>query len=166
MKRMIAFLLAFLLAFPAVCALSESAVPADTIEAAVERFLTAEMERQATITASEWERYLYAQGVSDITFNLEKFDVAKGKPLAVAFRMADGQPDVKNQPSYQDDPVPFLQGVVQSMRTRNATVKLNLMITEQGGYLADYAKGGEAALQKKEGNTSTSDIDFGDWNKP
>jgi len=147
MKRIAVLLLVLLLIPINFGAATDAANPAD-IKHAVESFLAAEMERQAGFASTEWERYLYAQGVAEVTMDLAKFDITKEKPLAVAFLVASGLPDIKNQPPYQGDPTSFLQGVVRAMGTRNVKVKLNLLITEQGGYLVTYAKGAEASLQK------------------
>ncbi|MCL1854103.1 MAG: hypothetical protein FWF86_00070 [Clostridia bacterium] len=147
MKRIAVLFLVLLLIPIGLGAGAEASDPAG-IKAAVEGFLTVEMERQASLAATEWERYLYAQGVAEVDVSLAKFDITKEKPLTVNFLIASGQPDLKNRPPYQGDPAPFLQGVVQSMGTRNVKAKLNLLITEQDGYLVSYAKGAEAALQK------------------
>ena len=162
MKR-IAVLLLVLLLIPISPGAGAEALDPAGIKAAVDSFLTAEMDRQAGLAATEWERYLYAQGVAEIAMDLAKFDITKGKPLAVTFLVASGQPDLKNLPPYQSDPAPFLASVVQSMGTRNATVKLNLQITEQDGYLVTYAKNAEAALQKAvKGLAATAQKAMGD----
>jgi len=147
MKR-IAVLFLVLLFIPV--SLGAAAEAADTagIKQAVESFLSAEMQRQAGIASTEWERYIYAQGLAELDMDLAKFDITKEKPLAVSFMVASGQPDVKNQPPYQGDPEPFLRGIIQAMGTMSVKVKLSLLITEQNGYLVTYAKGGEASLQK------------------
>lgn len=123
--------------------------PAKTIETAVSNFLDAEMEKQAKIAENGWQSFIYSQGVKDISMNLEKFDVEKGKPLSVTFLLVSGAPDTKNLEKYQDNPKEWLESMQHVMMEHDTKAKVNLSITQEGsGYAATYAAKAEAALQK------------------
>lgn len=155
MRRMLTILLTMLLLLPNVgLALIETRTSSDTqisatIEEAVTVFLMTEIQAQATQAADGWQRFLYEQGVAEITMNLEKYDVEKGKPLSVSFMIAGGLPNVKKQPKYEGDAPEWLKGVTTAMTTRDTLVKTSLTITSaEGGYTAGFAPKAEAALQK------------------
>ncbi len=152
MKRILALVLVLFLFAPAQAVFAENApstLPADGIQTAVETFLKAEMTRQEGLAEDEWQRYIYRQGIGPVTLSLEGFDLAAKKPLSVSFLVASAAPDYDSQESYEGDPLPYLEALVQSMSVPKAPVKLNLDVAVQGEQVsATFAKGGEAALQK------------------
>lgn len=120
-----------------------------TIEAAVTGFLQGEFKKQAREATDGWLRFLQSQGLSEVTMNLEKFDIEAEKPLAVTFLVAGGQAQLKTQPEYAGNPKTWLAGVLTAMQAHTATVKVSLLITQADGfYQAAYAPKAEAALAK------------------
>ncbi len=148
MKKIIAMLLTIGLIL-CLYVTAQANEPALTIGAAVERFLQEAMAAQADNASGGWERYIFNCGASNITMELGKFDVTRGKPLAVSFMLASGNPRIKEQPKYTGDAQAFLSGIVQSMSTPDTKVKVNLAVTNvSSGYVVTFAPKAEAALQK------------------
>ncbi len=158
MKKRLVFLLVCLFVFSLVaCSVAEShaekspppTVDSDKVKAAVESFLQTEVKNLSATAQNGWQRFIAQQGVSEITFSLEKFDISAGKPLSVSFMLVSGQPDIKSQPKYGDNPVAWLEGVQKSILAFDSSFKINLVLVSKGdGYQVNYDEGEETFLQK------------------
>ncbi len=153
MKRTLALFLAMLLLVSVPLALAEDAALAldeTALRGAITDFLAADMKKKAEAAEDPWARFLLEQGVSEVSFDLEKFDITAEKPLTVSFLVASGLPDTKSLPEYNAaDPAAWLAAMVTAMKTTDTKAKASLMVSDTGGsYTVAYGKNAEAALEK------------------
>lgn len=148
MKKCIVSLCAFL------CLLVFACTPAmadgTAVEEAVSAFLSSETARKAAEAQDPWVRFVYAQGISELTAPFDTFDTQRGKPLAVQFMLCSGDPKFKVLGKYDgSDPAAYLAAAAEQLKIADFKAKLNLKVTQsESGYTVEYAKGAEALLEK------------------
>ena len=148
LRRALCLWVALLLLLPCI-ALAQAPEGADSIEEAVGQFLQAEFERLAEMESDGWKRYIFRQGIGEVSMKLDKFNAAAGKALSVSFTLSDGTAVLKSLPKYIANPEEWLAALTDDMAQHRAKAKINLLITESGGlYTATYANKAEASLQK------------------
>lgn len=140
LKRFLSILLVLASWAPCLALAEGTAIPSATIQEAIETFLQGEMARGAQDATDPWQRFIYEQGVAEISEPPKNFDLSKEKPLTVKFKLASAQPRILEQPKYSGDPEAWLQGVAKTMRELNYSGQVTLSITVQdGGYVAAFA---------------------------
>ncbi len=149
MKRVFLILLALLMLWSGFAMAQTAEQDNDAIQKAVETFLSTAITQIAANDQNPWIAFICGQGAENVQMNLEKFDVTKGRPLAVTFALAGAQPRVKTLPKYEGEPEAFLKAAAKNMHAHDVTAKTSLLITAKGGgYEAAFAPKADAALAK------------------